>query len=181
MEKIFEIITQSCSNSDMLEKKLAGLLQPSPENQQWALLVQDNAQMPGNSIITGIEVGVFEPTTEVKIYPHGISCCVQKGPNHTFKCDVNLYLERGTVITNLDLRVGERIGGHFIPLTQSLPDELVVRIGTQTIPVESVCGQTLVLRRKGIYAPIDTFRGLGYGIITDIETREAVGIFVIGY
>lgn len=52
-------------------------------------------------------------------------------------------------------------------------------IGTQTIPILKISANSLILGQKGIYTCIDTFIELGYGVVTDKEARQALGIFII--
>lgn len=163
-----------------LERKLITLASAAAREKSWALFVQDNILTPGNRTVTGIETGVCDPSREVKVYPSAMPCRMSPGPCHTFLCDRNVDISRGSVITDAPVRVDSELSGHFVPFAEDMPSTLIFKIGTDAAYVKNLSSDRLVLRKAVAHAAIGDLKRLGYGILIDNTTKLTVGMFIVG-
>lgn len=176
-----EVLQTSAVENRHLERLEHRLVELSVGGEEgaWALFVQDNILTPGNRAVTGIETGVCDPVRDVRVYPSGTVCRMNPAFCHTFTCDRDVDISRGSVITDVELSVGDELHGTLVPFVDELSDTLVFKIGTDSAYVKSLSADSIVLRKKVAYADVATLKRLGYGILIDNATKLTVGMFII--
>lgn len=174
------LLTSAVENHHLgqLESRLVELASAHTDD-SWALFVQDNILTPGNRAVTGIETGVCDPSRDVKAYPLGTPCRMSRALCHTFVCDRDVDISRGSVITDADLSVGSELSGYLVPFTDMMPETMLFKIGTDSAYVKSLSADRIVLRKQVVYADIPALKKLGYGILIDHATKLTVGMFII--